>query len=141
MPGNASETTHVIACDARLMVSRLELRGEAYAGRGLRGLGGGGIGQNVGRLNVPLDDRGGWAQVNVEANALLRVGAGCGIDQPKESDVLAGGRLRNQACSGYGILRPSGPLFFGAEFRRLETKYASGSVANNHFNLSAGFEF
>ncbi|MEO8335950.1 MAG: hypothetical protein ABI664_13310 [bacterium] len=141
LPNDGNDRTGAIACDARLIVSRLELRGEAYKGRGLRGLGGGGIGQNVGRFNAPLDDRGGWAQINVEANALLRLGAGCGIDTPTERDVLAGGRLRNQACSGYGILRPSGPLFFGAEFRRLQTKYATGSVANNHFNLSGGFEF
>ena len=141
VPGGNTENTHAVACDVRLMVSRFDLRGEAYQGRGLRGLGGGGIGQNVGRLNVPLDDRGGWAQINVEANALVRLGAGCGIDKPTEGDVLAGGRLRNQACSGYTIVRPGGPLFFGAEFRRLETKYASGSFANNHFNVAAGFEF
>jgi len=140
VPGDNDETTHAVACDARVSMSRFEFRGEAYQGRGLRGLGGGGIGQNVGRNNVPLHDRGGWAQLNVEANALVRVGAGCGVDAPTESDVLPGGRLRNQACAGYGIFRP-GPLFFGAEFRRLETKYASGSVGNNHFNLSAGFEF
>lgn len=139
--GGNTVQTNAVACDARLNVSRLELRAEAYKGRGLRGLGGGGIGQNVGRGNVPLDDRGGWAQVNVEANALVRVGAGCGIDAPAESDVIPGGRLRNRACAGYGIFRPSGPLFFGAEFRRIDTKYASGSLANNHFNLAAGFEF
>jgi hypothetical protein len=141
VPGGDTENTHAVACDARVIVSRLELRGEAYTGRGLRGLGGGGIGQNVGRLNVPLEDRGGWAQINVEANAIVRLGAGCGIDKTSESDVLAGGRLRNQACSGYTIVRPGGPLFFGAEYRRLETKYATGSVANNHFNVGMGFEF
>jgi hypothetical protein len=140
VPGSVVET-HAVACDARLLVARLELRGEAYTGRGLRGLGGGGIGQNVGRQGTPLDDSGGWGQLNVEATSMLRFGGGCGVDQPKEADVLAGGRLRNLACSGYTIVRPGGPLFFGAEFRRLETKYAAGSVANNHFNLAAGFEF
>ena len=35
----------------------------------------------------------------------------------------------------------TGPLFLGAEYRRIETRYASGSVANNHLNLSFGFEF
>jgi hypothetical protein len=141
VPGGNTENTHAVACDVRLMVSRLDVRGEAYTGRGLRGLGGGGIGQNIGRLNKPLDDRGGWAQINVEANAMVRLGAGCGIDKPEESDVLAGGRLRNQACSGYTIIKPGGPLFLGAEFRRIETKYAAGTLGNNHLSISAGFEF
>jgi hypothetical protein len=133
--------TDAIACDARLVYARLELRGEAYKGIGLRGLGGGGIGQNVDGVGFPLDDNGGWAQLNVEATSMIRLGVGCGLDAPKELKVPTGGRLRNQACSGYTIVRPGGPLFFGAEFRRLETKYATGSVANNHFNLAAGFEF
>ena len=141
IPGGTTATTHAVACDVRLMVSRFDVRAEAYTGRGLRGLGGGGIGQNVGRLNQPLDDRGGWAQLNVEANSMVRLGAGCGIDQPEESDAPVGGRLRNQACSGYAIVKPGGPLFFGAEFRRLETKYTSATAANNHFSLAAGFEF
>ena len=71
----------------------------------------------------------------------LRVGVGCGVDRPSEGAVPAGGRLRNQACAGYTIIRPGGPIFLGAEFRRLETKYATGSVANNHLNFAAGFEF
>lgn len=133
--------THAVACDARLLIARLELRGEAYNGKGLRGLGGGGIGQNVGRSGAPLDDGGGWAQLNVEATTAIRLGAGCGVDRPSEGAVPSGGRLRNQACAGYTIIRPGGPIFLGAEFRRLETKYATGSVANNHLNFAAGFEF
>lgn len=140
VPGSIQHA-QAVACDAHLVVSQVDVRAEAYQGRGLKGLGGGGIGQNVGRQNVPLDDRGGWAQVNVDANSVLRLGAGCGIDAPTESDVPVGGRLRNQACSGYTIIRPGGPIFLGAEYRRLETKYATGTVANNHFSLAMGFEF
>ena len=139
-PGTTTET-YAVACDARIALARLELRGEAYNGRGLRGLGGGGIGQNLSRTNTPLDDGGGWVQVNLEATTALRVGAGCGIDQPSEAAVPAGGRLRNQACAGYFIARPAGPLFLGAEYRRTETKYTASSVANNHLSLALGFEF
>ena len=134
-------TTYASACDARIAMSSVELRGEAYIGRGLRGLGGGGISQNISRVGVPLEDRGGWAQVNYDATALVKLGAGCGIDEPRPADVASGGRLRNSACSGYTIVRPAGPLFFGAEFRRISTKYTSGTFADNHVNLAMGFEF
>ena len=140
LPG-ALARTDALACDARVVLGPVELRGEGYTGHGLRGLGGGGISQNLSRTGMPLDDSGGWGQINVDANSFVRVGAGCGVDEPRQSDVSAGGRLRNQACAGYTIIRPGGPLFLGAEYRRIETRYAGGSIANNHFNLSFGFEF
>jgi hypothetical protein len=140
VPG-ALARTDAIACDARVVFGPVEVRGEGYTGHGLRGLGGGGISQNLSRTGSPLEDSGGWGQINVDASSLVRIGAGCGVDEPHQSDVVAGGRLRNQASAGYTIIRPGGPLFLGAEYRRIETKYASGSLANNHLNLSFGFEF
>lgn len=133
--------THALACDARLGFERVELRGEGYVGRGLRGLGGGGISQNLDRTGSPLRDAGGWAQLNVAATALVKLGASCGVDVPHSADVALGGRLRNGSCAAYTIVRPSGPVFVGAEFRRIETKYSSGTFANDHVSLSFGFEF
>ena len=141
VPG-ANARTYGIACDARIvLIPGLEVRGEGYTGTGLRGLGGGGIGQNLGRSGTPLDDRGGWAQLNIDANALVRLGGGCGVDEPTEADVSLGGRLHNQACAGYTIVRPGGPVFIGAELRQIVTRYTTGSVTNNHLNFSIGFEF
>ena len=140
VPGSLARTD-ALACDALVVLGPVELRGEGYTGHGLRGLGGGGIGQNLTRTGLPLEDSGGWGQINVKASSLVRVGAGCGADEPHTTDVVAGGRLRNQACAAYTIIRPAGPLVIGAEYRRIETRYANGSVANNHLNLSFGFEF
>ena len=82
VPG-ANARTYAIACDARIvLIPGLEVRGEGYTGTGLRGLGGGGIGQNLGRSGTPHDDRGGWAQLNIDANTLVRLGGGCGVDEP-----------------------------------------------------------
>ena len=140
VPGSRARTD-ALACDARVVLGPLELRGEAYTGSGLRGLGGGGISQNLARSGSPLEDSGGWGQVNLEAHRLVRLGAGCGVDEPQESGVSEGGRLRNQSCAGYTIIRPAGPLFLGAEVRQIQTRYASGTRSNNHINLSFGFEF
>lgn len=140
--GPSTMQTYAVACDAVVvLVPRLEVRGEAYTGRGLRGLGGGGISQNLGRAGAPLDDRGGWAQLNLDVSGMMRVGGGCGADQPREEDVPVGGRLRNQACAAYATIHPSGPLVLGAEIRQITTRYASGAVTNNHINVAMGFEF
>ena len=130
-----------VACDVRILVGPIELRGEGYSGHALRGLGGGGVSQNLTVNAEPLMDRGGWGQVNVEVSPMLRLGGGCGADKPDEAALAATARLHNQSCSGYTIIRPGGPIFIGAEVRRLETRYASGTLSNNHFNLAIGFEF
>ena len=138
-----SRRSHALACDARLALPHSEIRAEGYVGRGLRGLGGGGVGQNFTRTGTELlNDRGGWIQLNLDPHPLFRVGAGCGMDRPPDKlDVPVGGRTRNQVCSGYTILRPSGPLFVGAEVRKISTQYVGGEVRNNHLNLALGFEF
>ena len=130
-----------VACDARIVVGPLELRGEGYSGHALRGLGGGGVSQNFNSNGDPLMDAGGWGQVSIEVNPSFRFGGGCGADRPDESTLASTARLHNQSCSGYTIIRPGGPIFIGGEFRRLETRYSSDTYANNHFNLSLGFEF
>ena len=139
---NATRQTNAVACDAHVsLLSGVEIRGEAYTGRGLRGLGAGGISQNIGRSGSPLDDKGGWGQLNVDVHPLVRIGAGYGEDRPDEPDVPANGRLNNQALSAYSIIRPGGPVFLGFEFRQISTRYGSGTVKNRHISIATGFEF
>ena len=143
IPNAASRRSHAFACDARFALPHSEIRAEGYTGRGLRGLGGGGVSQNLTRTGTELlSDQGGWIQLNVDPHPTFRVGAGCGMDWiPDKPDVPVGGRTRNQVCSGYTIVRPSGPLFVGAEVRKISTRYVGGDMRNNHLNLALGFEF
>lgn len=137
-PTAALVSSDAIACDALLpIVEWLEFRGEAFSGQALRGLGGGGIGQNVTATNVPVATRGGWAQLNLRPTPSWRAGGGCGTDQPDPTAV----RRRNDSCAGYAIVRPAGPLFLGAEYRRTRTGYATTRFSNDHVTLAAGFEF
>lgn len=132
------ERSQALACDALIPLSnRLEVRGEFFTGQALRGLGGGGIGQNFTPLNEPLETSGGWAQLNVRATSMLRLGAGCGGDHPRAAST----RHRNDACAAYALVRPLGPLFVAAEYRRLRTSYSAGSFVNDHVTFGAGFEF
>lgn len=129
---------NAIACDLVLPLSEwIEVRGEFFRGQALRGLGGGGIGQSFTPTNEALKTTGGWTQINVRHGSRLRAGLGCGVDHPEALAL----RRRNDACAVYTIVRPTGPLFAGAELRRLRTGYSSARFTNDHVTLTAGFEF
>lgn len=145
VPGDSSLTSEAVSVDAMLpLAGWLEIRGEAYRGKLLRGLGGGGIGQNfgapasIGAAAPVLRDQGGWAQLNLRPGAGLTLGGGCGVDDPDDEDRPA--RLRNRACEGHAIWRP-GALLVGVEYRRLTTNYVADSFSDDHLNLAVGFEF
>lgn len=121
--------------------SWIEIRGEAYDGKGTRALGGGAIGQLFGLDAALIRSRGGWAQVNVKPNSSFVVGAGVGFDDPHDNDLAASARLYNSSASLHGEWRPAGPLVFGLEYRRIRTTYVPRAFANDHFNLAFGFEF
>ena len=139
-------TSYATTVDARVsLTSRVEVRGEAYVGRLLRGLGGGAIGQAFGRplagapLGPPLRDRAGWAQLNAQVISTLLAGAGCGIDVVDDEDRPT--RRRNTVCAGHLLWRPSEPIVVGLEYRGLATEYDTGSTGRaRHLNLSIGFE-
>jgi hypothetical protein len=119
----------------------LELRAEAYDGKGMRSLGGGAIGQLFGFDGRLIRSRGGWAQLNAPVTPTVSIGAGMGLDDPNDTDVSATSRLKNVARAAHVHWRPSGPLVFGFEYRNIRTHYATGSFVNHHLNLAFGFEF
>lgn len=137
-------TSRAVAASARFTATRyLELRAEVFAGQALAGLGGGGIGQNLGVGLVPVRARGGWAQLNVRPHPAIEVGGGYGLDDPDDADLdPTTALLRNLSWEGHFQWRPA-PLVFGVEFRRIETTYAPavGTLSAHHVNLAAGFEF
>lgn len=123
------------------MVRGLELRGEAYTGRALAGLGGGGIGQNFGLDSAAVRTSAGWVQLNVRPGTGWEVGAGLAIDDPKDADLDPGTqRLRNFAYEGHVQWRRA-PVVLSAEVRWLQTRYGAGTVSGTHANVAFGFEF
>ncbi len=140
--GDSTISSSAIAADVRVPLTRwLEIRGEYFQGQALKGLGGGGIGQGLGLNGVPVHTMGGWAQVNFKPSTRVLCGAGYGIDDPRDSDLGPGSRLKNVVSEAHIHVRPGGPFVFGFEYRRLETTYSTGKLANDHLNFSAGFEF
>jgi len=139
-------SSYATTMDARVSFTPwLELRGEAYTGRLVRGLGGGGIGQAFGQplpgelLGPPISDHAGWAQLNARVHATLLVGGGCGVDVVDEDDRPI--RRRNNVCSGHLLWRPSEPIVVGLEYRGIATEFAPDVTGHaRHLNLSIGFE-
>jgi hypothetical protein len=134
-----------VAADLVAPLGPLTLRAELYRGKLLRGLGGGGIGQNFDPGGVPLLDRGGWAQLDLRLTTAASLGAGCGVDDPRTARPATGAlRTRNVACEAHVLVRPAGPLLVGLEARRMETTWAVAvqrKFVSDHFNLAMGFEF
>jgi len=137
-------TSHAVAVSLWTpLVRGLELRGEAYTGQAVGGLGGGGIGQNFGVDSTAVTTTGGWIQLNVLPSPMWEIGAGAGLDDPDDSDLdVATQRLRNLAVEGHASWRRA-PVVVGFEIRRLETRYGASltDVGATHFNLAMGFEF
>jgi len=125
------------------LTRQLELRGEAYTGRALAGLGGGGIGQNFGLDSAAVSTSGGWVQLNLRPTLAWEVGAGAAMDDPDDADLnLTTQRLRNLAVEGHASWRQE-PVVIGLEVRRLETRYGASlsDAGATHLNLALGFEF
>ncbi len=142
--GDTLLTSEAITADWRLALGeKIQILGEAFFnGQALAGLGGGGIGQNLGLNNVPVRATGGWAQLNLRPSFAWEFGGGAGIDDVDESDIpINGGRGRNIHYTGHVHWRPGGGLLLGFEFRRMETRYATGTIGANHLNWFAGVAF
>ncbi len=143
--GDSLRTSRAVSLDARVsLTARIELRGEAYRGRLVRGLGGGAIGQSFGRaepgqpVGASLRDAAGWVQLNVQPHTTLIAGVGCGGDRVPATDLPL--RLSNRACAAHLMWRPAQPMLIGFEFRQIATRYESATNRANHLNLSFGFE-
>ena len=121
--------------------STFEVRGEYFGGSGLRGLGGGQIGQLFGKNGVVVHGNGGWGQFNAKPTPRVTVGAGYGFDDPTDADLPATARLKNTTFESHVIVRLAGTLVFSLEWRRLTTTYTARSWSNHHLNLGVGFEF
>jgi hypothetical protein len=142
--GGETYASRALSLDWRIIVApRVELRGEAYRGQLLSGLGGGAISQSFGRPGpdgavAPLRDAAVWAQVNVRPTERWLAGAGCGIDRVRDVDRPE--RRQNASCAAHVRVTPAQSLLLGVEYRRVSTLYPTGMFHADHVNLAFGIE-
>ncbi|MFQ6047376.1 MAG: hypothetical protein ACE5PT_13645, partial [Gemmatimonadales bacterium] len=105
------------AASAKISLGRhVELRGEAFFGQALAGLGAG-IGQVLGPGGTTIYTSGGWAQLNLRPASNLELGGGYGLDDPDDIQVDPdSGMVKNVSWEAHLIWAPA-PLVFGLEYR------------------------
>jgi len=140
--GDSLLDSRALAVAMRLPLGgKVELRGEAFTGKAIAGLGGGGIGQNLGLNGGTVRTKGGWGQLLLRPSPQVELGASFGIDDPKDADLdTTTQRLKNRTIGGHIHWRPA-PLVLGLEYRHVETTYGSGKATLGHVNLAVGAEF
>ncbi|MCC6246002.1 MAG: hypothetical protein IT353_24425 [Gemmatimonadaceae bacterium] len=142
--GDTLSASRALSIDVRAGLTHgMELRGEAYRGRMLRGLGGGAVGQNFalprsdGTRGAALENVAGWLQLNAQLHQSVVAGGGCGIDRVMTARAA---RERNRACASHISWRPAVPLLLDLEVRHLLTRGVSGVLRARHVNLAFGIE-
>lgn len=141
LPGDTLIASRALGASARIPLgARAEIRGEAFTGQALAGLGGGGIGQNLSPEGQAVETRGGWLQLLLKPGAGHEIGAGYGVDDPDDEDLAPAARLRNRAFSVH-LLGRLQPAVAAIEYRLTETRYGAANRRNHHVNLAAGIEF
>src|SRR2546427_11917857 len=85
--GDTLFQSRAVTADARVKVGPVELLAEAFSGKALAGLGGGGIGQNIGPTGAEVRTKGGWGHLNVRPGREALVGGGRGLDDPDDGDL------------------------------------------------------
>lgn len=147
--------------DWQIPLSRwMGISGEAYRGRSLGGLGGGGYRDVLTGVDtvtglsrtVAVEAVGGWGQLKFRFRPTLEANAAWGIDNALAgnftglvlSDLANTQELnaRNSSFIGNIIYRPRTYLIFSPEYRRLQTwQYDGPASIADIFTMTAGFQF
>lgn len=139
--------------------AQLQLTTSFYRGLGLGGLGGGGYKDFIYRPAAdsssyyfkPLDDVGGWLQLQKKLSERIQFNAAVGFDNVFARELcryaVPGGSVyqnlaRNRTYTGNVIFSPSAYLLFSIEYRHLDSSPITGATAGtNVIGLAAGYKF
>ncbi len=129
--GQRVSTTWAVVVDAKISTERCGMQGEYFAGQAL-GSYGGGIDQSANLANgFAIYSAGGWAEVWHKLLPCLTAHAGYGIDDPRDRDLSAGQRSRNQFYFGNLIWDVTERFQLGFEVSHWKTDYAAPLVDNS----------
>ena len=147
--------------DAKIVLpAGLQLTSSFYRGLALGGLGAGGYKDFGFRADtdnpgayyfLPLDDVGGWAQLQEKINEHWQLNSAFGLDNVFARELrryaVTGGTMyqnlaRNRTFTDNVIYSPSNYLLFSIEYRHLESSPIEGiSAGSNVIGIAAGYKF
>jgi len=121
---------------------RLGLRGELFVGEAL-GTYLGGIGQSINAVTLePIQSRGGWGEVYYYWTPKFHSHVGYTLDDPIDNDVVAGGRIYNQAYFANIMYDLTKSFRLGFEVVQMKTLYnVLDSGESTRFELMARYGF
>jgi len=129
--GARVSTTWAVVADAKISTERWGIQGEFFAGEAL-GSYGGGIDQSANLANgFPIYSTGGWGEVWYKLLPCLTAHSGYGIDDPRDSDLSAGQRSRNQFYFGNLVWDVTERFQLGFEVSHWKTDYIAPSIDNS----------
>ena len=121
---------------------RLALRGELWLGANLNDFRGG-IGQGVNTaLGEEIESRGGWIELGVQVRPRYKFSTGFSSDDPKNRDILPGGRTENRVWYLVNQLRLAPTFMIGLDYLYWRTDYRGlEEGTDNRFNLYFIYNF
>jgi hypothetical protein len=124
------------------IVQRIGLRGEAWYGRNLSDVRGG-IGQGINAATgAAIRSRGGWIEATIRAHPIFTIHPGFTVDDPRDEDIPAQGRIRNRALWIANRFALGGGFLIGADYLRWITDYKGLQRGADHrFNLFLQYSF
>ena len=129
--GQRVSTTWAVVADAKYSTERWGIQGEYFAGDAV-GSYGGGIDQSANLANgFAIYSTGGWGEVWHKLGPCVTAHAGYGIDDPRDRDLSAGQRSRNQFYFGNLIWDVTERFQLGFEVSHWKTDYAAPLVDNS----------
>ncbi len=112
------------------LTSKLAFQGVLWTGANLDAYAGG-IGQGVNHAaGKEIRAQGGYVQLTANATEKLTLGAGCGVDDPKDSDLAVDARTLNSRLYGNAVYTLTPAVSVGVEVSHLETKYKEQDSAD-----------
>src|SRR5262249_16374506 len=123
----------LLGVDFSLPIARsLYIKGEAWKGRGLGDVRGGG-GQSVNAATGQvIGAAGGWAELSFKANSHYTVSVGTALDNPYAEDISAANcRVRNRVHSITNRFPVGRGLSFGFDYGRWQTRYKAPPTGKN----------
>ncbi|MEZ8221319.1 hypothetical protein GG496_001489 [Candidatus Fervidibacteria bacterium JGI MDM2 JNZ-1-D12] len=141
--GQTRFTSQSVGLDYQFRLgNKLDVRGELWMGRNLSDFRGG-VGQGVNDLTgAEIRSKGGWLEIGWQYSPKQRLALGYTFDDPRNKDIISGGRTKNSTWYLHHRWRLSGNVDVGINYLFWVTKWQNQATGTDHrFNAFVQHNF